>query len=163
MKRLFLIAFFLVQLASLTLGQGIRAVGDAEAKTSPKNVPAITPETYTGRIVSVAKGGGFTGFATTYYLLNDGKLFRRRSPDSSFTFIKQQSTAQTKRLFNTIEVTCKIKKTQFDHPGNRYTVVRWREGKQSYKVAWGMPGHTVPTTYPKFVNSFMALVPASAK
>ncbi|MBD2753216.1 hypothetical protein IC230_09980 [Spirosoma sp. BT704] len=111
----------------------------------------------------VGSGGGFTGFITTYYLFENGKLFRRSSRDTTFTFVARQPTARTKRLFNTLEGTCKIKKTRFDHPGNRYTFVRWRKGKQSYKVAWGMPGHTVPTTYAKFVESFMTMIPAASK
>lgn len=163
MKRLSALLFLLACLANQTsVGQSIRAASDSAVK-SPAKSTQTTPDRYTGRQILVGSGGGFTGFTTTYYLLENGKLFRRSSRDTTFTFLAQQTTARTKRLFNTLEGTCKIKKTRFDHPGNRYTFVRWRKGKQTYKVAWGIPGHTVPATYPKFVDSFMATIPASSK
>ena len=158
MKHLLLIVFSLGQLVDLSAGQELRTT-----ITSPKPTKGITPDTYSGRQILVGSGGGFTGFTTTYYLLENGQLFRRRSRDSTFTFVARQSTAQTKRLFSTVENTCKIKKTKFDHPGNRYTFVQWRKGKQNYRVFWGMPGYTVPTTYPKFVDSFMAMIPTAVK
>ncbi|QJW92200.1 hypothetical protein HNV11_03055 [Spirosoma taeanense] len=111
----------------------------------------------------VGSGGGATGFSTTYFLLDDGRLFGKRSRDTVFTSIGRQKATDTKRLFMTAETRCRIKTTRFDNPGNLYKFVQWQKGKQAYKVTWGDPGKSVPTSYPAFYNSFMALIPASAR
>lgn len=143
-------------------GQGIRAVRDKTPDV--RKTPAVsTPVTYTGRQIMVASGGGFTGFSASYYLLDNGKLFGRRSRDTTFTFIGQQTTANTKRVFSVAEGKCKIRTTKFDHPGNIYKVVRWRKGKLGNKVAWGAPGRTAPPNYAKFYDTFMSMIPAASR
>jgi hypothetical protein len=128
-----------------------------------KTASANTPATYTGRQIMVGSGGGFTGFSTTYYLLDNGQLFGRRSRDTTFTPLGKQTAANTKRVFRAAETTCKIKTTKFNSPGNMYKFVRWRKGKQEYNVVWGEPGKAVPASYPKFYNSFMAMIPATSR
>lgn len=128
-----------------------------------KTSKTITPATYTGKQVVIGNGGGFTGATTTYYLLENGQLFGRRSRDTTFTFLAKQTTANTRRLFSTVERTCKIKTTRFDHPGNVYKFVQWRKGKKQYKVTWGATGKKVPANYPKFYDSFMTMIPASLR
>jgi len=128
-----------------------------------KTSKTITPATYTGKQVIVGHGGGFTGATTTYYLLENGQLFGRRSRDTTFTFLARQTAANTKRIFSTVEGACKVKTTRFDHPGNVYKFVQWRKGKKQYKVTWGATGKKVPVNYPKFYDSFMAMVPASLR
>ncbi|MBD2699884.1 hypothetical protein IC229_04505 [Spirosoma sp. BT702] len=111
----------------------------------------------------IGSGGGFTGAATAYYLFEDGKLFGWRNRDTTFTFIAQQTPANTKKVFATFDEKCKIKTTKFDYPGNTYKLVRWKKGKEIYKVAWGESGKIVPPNYPKFYDSFMAMIPASLR
>lgn len=164
MKQLFLTLLFLwlTLLLLLVRAQGIRAVSDKKPEAH-KIAAVSTPTTYTGRQIVVGSGGGFTGFSSTYYLLDNGKLFGRRSRDTVFTFIRQQTTARTRQMFRTVEGTCKIRTTTFDHPGNLYKFVQWRKGKLSHKVTWGASGKKVAATYPKFYDSFMTMIPASAR
>ena len=164
MKRLFLIliAFVLVSTWLFVQAKGILATASNEA-TVRKTVPGSTPDTYQGRQIMVGNGGGFTGFRTTYYLLENGKLFGRRSRDTTFTLIRQQTTTTTKRMLNRVETTCKIKKTKFNNPGNRYKFVGWRKGKLEYAVTWGAAEETVPASYPKFYDAFMAMIPTSSR
>ena len=163
MRRLFLTMLpLLIALLLPVLGQGIRAVSETKPVVR-KTVSAITPATYTGRQILVGSGGGFTGFSTTYYLFENGKLFGRRSRDTTFTFIRQQTVANTKRIFSVAEKTCKIRTTRFDHPGNMYKFVQWRKGKSTNKVTWGELGKTVSTNYPKFYTSFMAMIPPTSR
>ncbi|WP_460978438.1 FAD-binding oxidoreductase [Spirosoma knui] len=128
-----------------------------------KTASAVTPATYTGRQVMVGSGGGFTGASTTYYLLDNGQLFGRRSSDSLYTSLGRQTATATKRVFTTVEKTCKIKTTKFNKPGNLYTFVQWRKGKETYRVAWGAPGTTVPERYPTFYRSFLKMIPVSVQ
>ena len=163
MKRLFLIMLPLfIALLLPVWGQGIHAVSE-KTPAVRKTAAANTPATYAGRQITVGSGGGFTGFSTTYYLFENGKLFGRRSRDTTFTFIGQQTVANTKRMFSVAEKTCKIRTTRFDHPGNVYKFVQWRKGKSANKVTWGAVGKTVPVSFPKFYNSFMVLIPATSR
>jgi len=139
-----------------------RAVGRA-VLVVVKKTAHVTPASYTGRQLMVGSGGGFTGFSTTYYLLDNGQLFGRHSRDTTYRFISKQTTANTKRAFATVETTCRIKKVRFDKPGNTYKFVRWKRGKQQYNVTWGATGTTVPAAFPKFYTSFMAMIPAAAR
>ncbi|UFH54622.1 FAD-binding oxidoreductase [Spirosoma sp. KNUC1025] len=139
-------------LLSLLHWQNTLAATDAIPKPIPRLVERITPNTYKGRQIAVGSGGGFTGAWSMYYLFDNGRLFGRHSRDTTFTFIGQQSTARTKRLFNSAEITCKIKKTKFDHPGNRYKFVQWRKGKLSYKVSWGHWAKKCPLRIQSFMT-----------
>jgi hypothetical protein len=161
MKQLFLTIVFL-SIVLTTQAQGIRAVGDNMPEVK-KTAEANTPITYTGRQIQVGSGGGVSGFLTSYYLLENGKLFGRRSRDTTFTFIGQQTSANTKRVFATAEEKCKIKTAKFDYPGNTYKFVRWRKGKVVNRVAWGAVGKVVPANYPKFYDSFMAMIPLASR
>ncbi|GAB2528736.1 FAD-binding oxidoreductase [Spirosoma aerophilum] len=161
MKQILLIAL----LASSTLlvqGQSIRAAGD-KMPVVRQSATAGTPASYTGRQIAVGGGGGVTGYSIAYYLLENGKLFGKRSRDTTFTFIGQQTAANTKRVFSAAEEKCRIKTTKFDNPGNIFKFVRWRKAKQEYIVTWGAAGKTVPANYPKFYDSFMAMIPAVSK
>ncbi|GAB3994373.1 hypothetical protein GCM10028807_31990 [Spirosoma daeguense] len=141
--------------------QEIRAAGDKMPVV--QKAVAVTPNNYKGRQIAIGSGGGVTGFSTMYYLFEDGKLFGRRSRDTTFTFVAQQTLPNTKKVFATFDEKCKIKKTKFDYPGNTYKFVRWKKGKEAYIVTWGEPGKTVPPNYPKFYDSFMAMIPASLR
>ncbi len=164
MKQSFLIILpFLLALTLFTAqAQGIQAAGD-KMPVVRKTAAASTPTTYTGRQIMVGSGGGVTGFSTTYYLLDNGKLFGRRSRDTVFTFIGQQTAANTKGAFSVAEEKCKIKTAKFNNPGNIYKFIRWRKGKTGNKVAWGAVDKTVPANYPKFYDSFMAMIPPTSR
>lgn len=122
-----------------------------------------TPLTYTGGQLMVGGGGGVTGYTATYYLLDDGRLYGRHTRDKDYRLISTQKPAITKQMFSTVEKQCKIKTTKFDEPGNMSRFIAWRKGRQYYKVTWGAGNSTVPTEYPKFYNTFMAMIPASAR
>ncbi|WP_080054111.1 FAD-binding oxidoreductase [Spirosoma aerolatum] len=164
MKYLFLTLLSLSVLSNLsdTYGQGIRAAADQMPQVR-KTASASTPTNYKGRQIIVGSGGGVTGASSAYYLLENGKLYGRRTRDTTFTFIGQQTAANTKRVFTIAEVNCKIKATKFDQPGNLYKFVQWRKGKVSHKVTWGAVDKKVPENYPKFYDSFMAMIPASLR
>jgi len=154
--------FYTFLIALLVTTAGAQSTGTVPV-TVRKTSATKTPATYSGRQIIVGTGGGFTGESTTYYLLENGRLFGKRGQDSGFRFIGQQTAANTKRVFTALENACKIKSTRFDNPGNTYTFVGWKKGRQTYKVTWGAPDTTVPGAYPRFYTSFMAMIPASSR
>jgi hypothetical protein len=120
-----------------------------------------TPAHYKGRQLIMGSGGGITGFRTTYYLLENRRLFVRNERDTVFTFLKRQPGTITRQLFRMTEDTCAIKTTNFDHPGNTYKFAQWKKREESYKVTWGDIGGTVPASYPRLYTSFMTMLPVS--
>lgn len=165
MQRIVQLALFLVAFGS---GQPLHAQARTlSAAPAPpvvvRKTAGLSPDTYKGRQVMVGSGGGFTGASVTYYLLDSGRLYGRRSRDTTYVFIGRQTAANTKRVFSVIEKKCRIKTTRFDDPGNVYKFVGWRKGRQQFKVTWGGAGKNPPAVYPKFYDSFMAMIPASAR
>jgi hypothetical protein len=124
---------------------------------------AASPKTYTGRVITVTNGGGFTGRSVSYYLQDDGRLYGKRSSDATYAALGKQTKANTKRVFWSLEDRCKIKTTQFDNPGNTYKSVTWQKGKERYNVTWGSPKDSIPANYEQFYKSFMAMIPASLR
>ena len=156
------LACILILATFISKGQAIESTANI-SKPLAKQASGLTPATYPGRQIMAGNGGGFTGFSTTYYLLDNGQLFGKRSRDTLFIPLGKQTTANTKRLFALVERTCSIKTTRFNNPGNMYKFVGWQKGKQAYQVTWGDTGTEVPATYPKTYDSFMALIPATAR
>lgn len=165
MLRLYLLIGCLSATSHLlpTHAQPPRAAVDNEPVVTKQTTHVDWPASYKGRQLMVGSGGGFTGFSTTYCLLDNGQLFGRLGRDTTYQFLGKQSTAGTKRAFATVETRCRIKKVRFDSPGNTYKFVRWKKGKQQYNVTWGAVGATVPAVYPKFYTSFMSMIPAASR
>ncbi|MCY7357589.1 MAG: FAD-binding oxidoreductase [Rudanella sp.] len=124
---------------------------------------STSPKTYTGRVIAVTSGGGFTGRSSSYYLQDDGRLYGKRSTEATYALLAKQTPDNTKRVFWSLEDRCQIKTTKFDFPGNTYKAVGWRKGKEQYSVTWGSPTDSVPANYEKFYSSFMTTIPASMR
>ena len=148
MKQLFLTTLSLALLAGF-LGTQMSCGRDA------------TPAYYKGRQLIIGSGGGITGSRTTYYLLENRRLFAQNGRDTAFTFLNRQPKAITRQLFQLIEDSCAIKTTNFDHPGNIYKFAQWKKGEESYKVTWGDSGETVPAGYPRLYSLFMTIIPVA--
>ncbi|WP_234734038.1 FAD-binding oxidoreductase [Tellurirhabdus bombi] len=97
----------------------------------------IDPSTYKKRQLIVGSGGGFTGRSETYYLFEDGQLFKKSSVDTAFTRLPKQSAKVARHWLKKLETTCRIKETKFKEPGNTYEFVRWKKGAEVYTVTWG--------------------------
>ena len=117
------------------------------------------PDGYTGRQVAVGSGGGFTGLTTTYYVLDNRKLFRKSNRDTVYTPLGKLTARQKKRVFSAILDTCQIAKTPYNEPGNVSRFVLFQDGAESHRVTWAVGDSAVPTSYSKFYQSFMAIVP----
>ena len=119
------------------------------------------PATYQGRRLSVGSGGGFSGAVTTYFLLDNGRLFQQIDPDTTAKFVRQLTRKTTTRLFSTLETRCRIRTTRFSHPGNTYQFIGWQRGASKNTVTWGADGHTPPAGYDAFYQRFLTFIPTS--
>lgn len=117
------------------------------------------PDTYKGRVLTVGSGGGIVGKEKVYSLLDDGRLFGRKSGQTSYTFIGKQTAANTKRVFWSVEDRCAIRKTTYNEPGNIYRFVSWRKGTEQHKVAWAPGDKKLPANYQQVYTGFMGMIP----
>lgn len=96
----------------------------------------ITPLNYKNRILCIGSGGGFTGVSTSYFLLDNGDLYRNGLSDTSFIKVgklpqrvtDQQFDGYDKMGFNAVKM---------NNPGNRYYYLEMAEGKDKHKIQWG--------------------------
>ncbi|GAB3920095.1 FAD-binding oxidoreductase [Larkinella terrae] len=137
----------------------LMVAGTSEAQLAASG--SRQPLTYKNRQIVVGKGGGFTGATTSYYLLENGSLYRKSDADSVFTPLGKKSLTATRRLFKELETGCRIKTTRFSKPGNLYQFVSWKKNQQEFTVSWGDPRQPPPPRFVKFYKSFMALIPTS--
>jgi len=119
------------------------------------------PDAYKGRQMAVGSGGGFTGLTTTYYLLDNGKLFRKTNRDTTYTALGKLKATRRKQLFSAVLDTCQIKEASYNQPGNVSRFVLFQHGDETHRVTWAASDSAVPASYPKFYQSFMAMLPAS--
>ncbi|WP_236648937.1 FAD-binding oxidoreductase [Spirosoma sp. 209] len=137
-------------------------VGLLAAQSCTKRL-ATRPDSYAGRQLLAGSGGGFTGFTTTYILLDNGQLFRKHHGDTTYLPLGKQKRALVRRFFTAAEDTCQIKTTRYDQPGNRSRFVGWQQGEQTYRVTWSVADTAVPAAYPALYNAFMAMIPDSVR
>ncbi|MEZ0607117.1 FAD-binding oxidoreductase [Fibrella sp. WM1] len=157
---------------TLTLAQAPQAASStslttrqtgAVVKSAGKSVRVVReiPDTYKGRVILVGSGGGVVGKETTYSLLDDGRLFSKKTGEKTHTYIGKQTAANTKKVFWSVEDRCAIKKTKYQKPGNLYRFVGWRKGREAYKVSWAPGDKTVPANYEQVYKGFIGMLPKS--
>ena len=121
------------------------------------------PDLYRGRVLAVGSGGGIRGVETAYFLLDDGRLFSRKTGEKGYTFMGTQTAANTKKVFWSVEDRCAIKKTTYNKPGNIYRFIQWKKGTEEHRVAWATGDKDVPGNYEQVYKGFMGMLPAPAR
>lgn len=180
MKQLLVTVVLLVALTTIAIAQAPEA---ADPNTQPKKavrkkgakIPAMVlrakktassreiPDIYKGRILSVGSGGGIRGQETAYYLLDDGRLFSRKTGQTSYAIIGKQTPGNTKKVFVSAEDRCAIRKTTYSKPGNIYRFVGWKKGAETHKVTWAPGDKAVPPNFDQVYTGFMGMLPADKK
>lgn len=117
------------------------------------------PDTYRGRVITVGEGGSIASEGKTFSLLDDGRLFSRKSGQTSYTFIGKQTASNTKKVFWSVEDRCAIQKTTYHEPGNTYRFVSWKKGAERHKVAWAPGDKKLPANYEQVYTGFMGMIP----
>jgi len=88
------------------------------------------------------KGGGMTGAADTYILLENGQLFHTNSLTKKSEELKSISKNKSDELFLQLEV-LQLAEMDFNHPGNIYYFIENMKTGTSSKVVWGSMEHEV--------------------
>ena len=177
MKQLLLTAILLTTLATTAVAQAPEpasptAQPQKTVRKKAAKTPAMVlrakrtvssrevPDSYRGRILSVGSGGGIRGQETAYYLLDDGRLFSRKTGETSYGFIGKQTPGNTRKVFWSVEDRCAIRKTTYSKPGNMYRFVGWKKGAETHKVTWTPGDKAVPPNFDQVYTGFMGMLPA---
>jgi hypothetical protein len=87
--------------------------------------------------ILVGSGGGFTGIATSYYILPSGELFRTGRSDDSFDLVGKLDKDLVSQVFKNYDF-LEISNKTLDEPGNRYYYIGSKKSDKTYhKVTWG--------------------------
>jgi hypothetical protein len=115
-------------------------------------------DAYPGSIVYFGHGGGFTGLVTTYALLQNGDLYRKKSfGDQNMEYITKADSAETKSIFINYSF-LGIDTMQLSEPGNTYYFISMKhKNTEVRKLVWSR-SLSLPGNLKTFYDQLMKLV-----
>jgi hypothetical protein len=120
------------------------------------------PATYTGKQLLFGNGGGFTGEATIYLLLDNGCLFSvitdKNSNNENYIPLKKLSGKITQQLFSKAN-DLQTYQTEFSHPGNIYYFIGIKNKQATHRITWGDPAYTAPADAENLYHQLTASLP----
>lgn len=105
----------------------------------------MNPDNYKKRQIIFGSGGGFTNLVNEYRLLENKKLYHKKSNDTTFTELGKQNADTTKLLFSKA-VTLFEDTTTLHQPGNVYYFIKFRNGNKTQEMVWGSSKENTPTS-----------------
>ena len=100
---------------------------------------ASLPTTAPGPQIRFGSGGGITGAVTTYYLLENGRLYQHTSSPDTMVFIQRLSADKRRAYFERIEA-LNLPTKAVMQPGDLYRFLEYRTNTDSTRATWGAPG-----------------------
>jgi hypothetical protein len=123
-----------------------------------KTAMVTTPESFRGKQLLIGTGGGVTGLTTTWFILENGQVFRQESVSGEIKEMKKISKHQTSRVFEGAW-SLELEKENFSHPGNMTSFITIKEpGKTPITVKWGDAKYPVPEKYSSFYQQTFSIV-----
>ena len=102
-------------------------------------------------------GGGFTGAVTTYFLLENGKIYEETADKTAYTRINSIGKDEAKALFADCE---KLNTLRTDAPGNLYYFVTIKKGEAIPKRwIFGDPATATPQELENFYKRLAGYAP----
>jgi hypothetical protein len=107
-------------------------------------------------IISISKGGGFTGSATVYKLHMNGDLFKGQGlADIRFTEKSKMKNRARKKFFQRAE---KLSFESSNHPGNIYYAFTYHRKGKTITITWGAEGHAPKDDVKKLYDDLFAKI-----
>ena len=91
------------------------------------------PDQYEGEFITFGNGGGITGAVTQFYVLKDGRTFKKITSDSLLMIGKIDKKVCDQQFEG--YYTWGINEMNIDDPGNRYFFID--SNKSNNKLTWG--------------------------
>ena len=91
------------------------------------------PDQYEGEYITFGNGGGITGAVTQFYILKDGRTFKKITSDSLHMIGKMDKKVCDQQFEG--YYTWGINEMKINDPGNRYFFIDYN--KSNNKLTWG--------------------------
>jgi len=89
----------------------------------------------TSRSFTIGKGGGFTGKYDMYKVMENGLVYKvsEVNPEEKILKFDKKQTAEIFKQFEQLN----IAGTNFSHPGNMTSFIRYQKNGKTYEIKWG--------------------------
>lgn len=94
----------------------------------------FTPNTYEKVYITFGSGGGISGAVSQYYMLEDGKVYRKVEFKEEYTFIGKLEKKLVDQQFDSYK-RFQLGDEAIDDPGNMYFFINHSNGPN--KLTWG--------------------------
>lgn len=110
--------------------------------------------------ITVGSGGGYTGAVTTYKITPQGKVFKGKGVgEIKFTECGKIKRSAAKKMFASISGLIPADNS-FNHPGNLYYFLKYKQDAKEQTITWGDAAHPVPEGVKKLFDEIQASVNA---
>lgn len=116
-----------------------------------------SPETYEKDQVMFGSGGGMTGAATTYSLLQNGKLYVKKSSETQFTLKTKVPKSAAKAIFKQIEEGG-MSSMSLNSPSNMYSFIEVMGDTGKNRMVWKKGDDSVDDKVKNVYQAMMKLV-----
>lgn len=117
----------------------------------------MNPDKYKKSQIIFGSGGGFTNLVNEYHLLENGRLYHKKSTDTIFTELGKQNSDSVKILFDKTRVLFTETKG-FREPGNMYYFIKFKHDSTTNEIVWGASKETLPAKVKDLYKELMNLV-----
>lgn len=118
-----------------------------------------SPADHPGSSIVFGSGGGFTGGATEYLLLENGQFFKKQNYDTLYMEAARRLNRDlVKQTFDNYEF-LQLAQVQYDKPGNFYYYLEHRTPQQtSQQILWADGAKDVPPAVRTYYRNLNQLV-----
>lgn len=117
----------------------------------------MNPENYKKSQIVFGSGGGFANLVNQYYLLENGRLYKKNKTDSNYLDLGKQKLDSVKILFAKTKVLFEHNKA-FHEPGNTYYFIKFRHDATTNEIVWGASKENTPTEAKELYKELMNFV-----
>ena len=110
---------------------------------------------YTGKVITIGFGGGFTGGYKEYSLLENGDMFLYNTLSKKRSYLGKVEKNVAEQMFENSEL-LKLPKREVNKPGNTNKYIIYRINKTENKILWSKAGQVdndLNTFYQVFLNN----------
>lgn len=92
-------------------------------------------EGYAGEIITIGKGGGFTGAYDEYSILDNGNVFKYNTIEKERQFIGKLESNVARQVFANYHMPV-IYGNSSNNPGNMNYYIQFADGQNSFRSLW---------------------------
>jgi hypothetical protein len=90
---------------------------------------------YEGKIITIGKGGGFTGAYDEYSILENGRVFKYNTIEKERHYLGKIESNVTRQLFSNYAM-LGISGKELNNPGNMNYYIQYKDDQNSFRSLW---------------------------